>query len=386
MNVLEYRPQYLKLPDSVVKLKTFKEKNFVGIQELENFADKNKIVFPILTNEYFLSLINKDDKNDPLRALILPTIEELESYVDFQDAKKGFLDTSGEATNVKTPGLQHKYSPTALALVSNVCAGLCRECFRKRLFIEGKSVKNETTFPNEEALAYLKEHKEINAILLTGGDSLMLKDESISNILELLNEESLSHITTIRFGTKIQSFFPQRITKELCQLFVDFEKLSGKKVHICTHFEHANELSKESIASLGLTHSFGIAQYNQTVLLKGINDDVDVLYDLFQKLALHGVRPYYLFQCRPVIGSLPMQLTLKEGIFIYANLTKKMTGVHKPRYVMSTPIGKIEILGVHPSDKNIVLLKLHSSKTKESTGDILLYDVSKHNPCWYDMS
>lgn len=382
MKIKDYKPKYVQLGKPITKIEQINKLGIIDTKELSEITKNFKIPFPILTNEYYLNLIDSNDKNDPLRQIVIPTKEELKAYFDNNKKKKGSFDTSGEKKNVKANGLQHKYQPTALALVSNVCASLCRECFRKRLFFEGDCKINETTFPNEESLDYLRKHKEINTILLTGGDALMLKDESIKEILDFLSD--IDHITTIRFGTKVHAFYPTRITNKLCKVLADFSKKTGKAIHICTHFEHVNEISKECIASLELMRKYGIEMYNQSVLLKGITDNAKTLYDLFQKIAVHGVRPYYLFQCRPVVGSLHQQLELKEGIKIYSELMQLMSGIHKPRYAMSTKIGKMEILGVNPNNKDEVILKLHSSKDVSKTGNLIFYNVKENNPCWYD--
>jgi len=382
MKLKDYKPKYVQLKNPITSIEQINNFGIADTKELSEITKDAQIPFPILTNEYYLNLADSNDKNDPIRQIVVPTKEELEIYFDSNKNNKGSFDTSGEKKNVKANGLQHKYQPTALALVSNVCASLCRECFRKRLFFEGNCNVNETTFPNEEALDYLKKHKEINTILLSGGDALMLKDESIKEILEILSD--IDHITTVRFGTKVHAFYPTRITDNLCQILADFTKKTGKAVHVCAHFEHVNEISKECIASLELMRKYGIEMYNQTVLLKGINDNAKILYDLFQKIAVHGVRPYYLFQCRPVFGTLHQQIKLKEGIRIYSELMQLMSGIHKPRYAMSTKIGKMEILGVNPTNSDEVILKLHSAKDIDKTGDIIFYNVKENNPYWYD--
>jgi len=211
----------------------------------------------------------------------------------------------------------------------------------------------------------------------------MLSDESILEILDILADKDLNHITTIRFGSKLFAYFPQRITPKLVNALKNYEQKTGKCIQISTHFEHANELSPECIKALDLMHDAGLIVYNQSVFLKGINDDVDTLYNLFSKMAEHGVRPYYLFQCRPVIGSMHQQVPLTKGVKIYNELMQKMSGVHKPLYVMSTKIGKLQVVGFHPENENIIVLRQHSSKKIEDTGKVLFYDVSKNDPYWF---
>ncbi len=385
MDMEKYKPRYVELPKPITTLRRLSLLGLADMEELLVLEKEYGLPFPLLTSEYFVSLMDIKDPQDPLRQLVVPTKEELNAYYNMdvsQQKERGSFDTSGEHTNLKAPGLQHKYGSTALALISNVCAGLCRECFRKRIFFEESGAANEATFPNEKAIEYLKKHKEINTILLSGGDAFMLSDDSLLDLLDILADKTLDHITTIRFGSKIFAYYPQRVTQKLVTILKDYEQKTGKCIQISTHFEHANELGPECIKSLDLLHGAGLIVYNQTVLLNGINYDVDMLYNLFSKMAEHGVRPYYLFQCRPVIGSMHQQVPLVEGVKIYNKLMQRMSGVHKPLYAMSTKLGKMQIVGLHPENENIIVLRRHSSKKIEDTGKVLFYDVSKNDPYW----
>ncbi len=379
---MRFRPKYVQMKAPLTRLEQFRL--LPGVQDLIAFRDRHGIAFPILTNSYFAGLINPKHRKDPIRSLILPTKQELLSYMEGASQENGCFDTSGESINVKAPGLQHKYTPTALALISNACAGLCRECFRKRLFIKDANGPKETTFPNDDALEYLREHREINTILLSGGDALMLANDSIKELLSYLDSPQLNHLRTVRFGTTVAAFYPQRIDEELCAILADFSNRSGKSVHVCVHYEHPRELTEQSIGALELMRSHGIEMYNQTVLLAGINDDAQVLHQLFEKLAKHGVRPYYLFQCRPVMGSRDMQVKLADGVRIVEELNQMTTGIHKVRYAMSTPGGKMEILGLNPRNSREVVLRYHSAKQSELTGNLVFYDPSKCNPYWFE--
>lgn len=372
---MDFEPGYVKLPGAISSVEKLRS---VGIRGMDGFPEGAKSKFPILTSEYYVGLMDKKDGRGPLRQLVIPSKEELSEYS--QGGARGSFDTSGEGSNLKAPGLQHKYGPTALALISNACAGLCRECFRKRLFIEGKQ-RNEATFPNEKALEYLRAHGEINAILLSGGDAFMLTDDSIAKILEILENESLGHIKTVRFGTKTPAYFPQRITKKLAGMLGEYMKKTGKEVQVAVHFEHPRELSKEALEALANLREAGVGMYNQTVLLKGINDDAEVLFELFSKLSKNMVRPYYLFQCRPVTGSLHMRVPLKRGLRIYNGLMQKLSGIHKPIYAMSTKLGKMQIVGMHPEEEDLIVLRKHSSKESGNTGNVLFHDASEA-PFW----
>jgi KamA family protein len=378
----DYTPKYIRLPHPIRSIKQAKHAGIVGLEGIGPANETRRIRFPFFTNKYYLSLINPHDKEDPIRQLIIPSTEEISAYNDITTA--GSYDTSGEHTNFKAPGLQHKYEPTALALVSNACATHCRECFRKRQFLEGEK-NTEGLFPNPAALNYLKRHKEINSILLSGGDSFMLTDESIENILDMLDVPELEHIKTIRFGTKMHAFYPMRITDELCQMLQEYSDDSEKSIHICTHFDHPREISPQAKEALDMMAYFGLHSYNQTVFLRGINDDAETLNQLWNALTSHGVRPYYLFQCRPVVGSLALQIPLTEGVKIFSESMRHLTGIHKPRYAMSTESGKMEILGEKPNNKDEIMLRFHSAKNPENTGEVVFYNIKENNPYWYEL-
>jgi len=376
-----HRPSYVKLSNPVRSIDDSRLKDIEGIEDIISTINKSRIRLPVLISDHFAGLI---DGNDSVGDIVIPSKEEVEAYSRGLSDETSSLDTSGERDNLKAPGLQHKYGPTAVAIVSALCAGLCRFCFRKRMFMQGQADSNEAEFPNEKALHYLEDHKEINTLLLTGGDSLMLNNESIKELTDILAGPLLNHIRTVRFGSRITSFYPQRIDDELCSILSEFSRNTEKKVHVCTHFEHPLEISEEAKDAFNRMQGYGIGLYNQTVLLKDINDNPQTLYLLFETLVQYGVRPYYIFQDRPVLGSVHMQIPLNEGVRIYNEFMQMMTGIYKPRYAMSTPYGKMEIIGMNPENKEEIVLKQHSARRTEDTGRIIFYNIKENNPYWYE--
>lgn len=324
--------------------------------------------FPVFINPYYYSLIDWKDPEDPIKKMSIPTIQELE--------KAGSFDTSGEQSNTVLPGLQHKYKETAMILSTNQCAMYCRHCFRKRLV--GLS-EEEICSHIAEIAAYIGAHKEISNVLISGGDAFMNSNETIEQYLfELCG---IPHLDFIRFGTRIPVVLPQRITSdpELVDLLGTYSK--KKKIFVVTQFNHPNEITKESMAAVDSLLSLGLPVRNQTVLLKGINDDYNVMGLLMKQLTGIGVIPYYIFQCRPVTGVInQFQVTLKDGFRIFEKSMQMQNGQGKScRFILSHETGKIEIVGIKEGGE--MLFRYHQAKDPTDEGRIFTRNVSEEQ-CW----
>lgn len=314
--------------------------------------------FPMTVPRYYLSLIDwNHPEQDPVFRMSVPSIRETDLSGDF--------DTSGEADNTVLPGLQHKYRQTALILSTHRCAMYCRHCFRKRLV--GIS-DNETAGNVDEMAAYISSHPEITNVLISGGDSFLNSNQTIGRYLEALS--SISHLDLIRFGTRTPVVLPMRIydDPELLNILSSYTKT--KQIYVVTQFNHSNELTPEAVRAIRCLCSAGVIVKNQTVLLKGINDDIRVLGNLLKDLTRYGVIPYYIFQCRPVSGvKSQFQLPLAEGCRIVDGAKNMQNGQGKCiRYAMSHVTGKIDILG-QMSDGNM-LFKYHQAKYEKDLGRI----------------
>ncbi|MDH3215320.1 MAG: KamA family radical SAM protein [Candidatus Krumholzibacteria bacterium] len=291
--------------------------------------------FVFRTNEYYMSLVDWDDPDDPIRRLVVPDESELEEW--------GHLDASFEADYTVVPGLEHKYTSTALLLVNDMCGAYCRFCFRKRLFMEDN---DEVVKDVSEGLAYIREHKEISNVLLTGGDPLIMSTGKLEKIIKQLRE--IDHVQVIRVGTKMPAFNPYRITAdpsllEMIQKYSTFEK----RIYIMAHFNHPVELTDIAVEGLGLLHKAGAVIINQTPLIAGINDDPLVLSELFNKLSYIGVPPYYVFQCRPTLGNRIYSIPVERSYEIFEQARMNSSGLAKrARLVMSHATGKIQIVGL----------------------------------------
>ena len=290
--------------------------------------------FAFRANSYYLGLIDWDDPDDPIRRIIIPGPEELEDW--------GRLDASNEHSYTMVPGCEHKYEFTGLLLVNDLCGGYCRFCFRKRLFMQGNIEVQRDIGPGVE---YIRQHPEINNVLLTGGDPLLLSTNRLDYILSELR--AIEHVKIIRIGSKMPAFNPFRIIDgpEL-RATLARHSLDDKKIYVMTHFNHPRELTPQAVRALNLLQKAGVVTANQTPILRGINDDPEVLGELFNRLSYVGVPPYYLFIGRPTRGNRHFAVPVEESFEIFEQARMKCSGLAmRARLVMSHATGKIEVVG-----------------------------------------
>jgi lysine 2,3-aminomutase len=325
--------------------------------------------FAFRSNEYYQSLIDWSDPADPIRRLIIPSMGELEEW--------GRLDASEEHKYTKVHGLEHKYQYTALLLVNDVCGAYCRFCFRKRIFMnENAEVARDVT----EGLKYIRAHEELNNILLTGGDPLVMSTGKLENIIRPLRE--MEHVNIIRIGSKIPAFNPFRILNDP-SLIEMFERYSTdkKKIYLVAQFNHPRELTDVAIKAVNLLQKAGVITINQTPLIRGINDDPETLGELFNKLSYVGVPPYYVFICRPTLGNRIYSVPVEESWEIFEQARMKCSGLAKrARLVMSHSSGKIEIAG--KSDGH-VYFRYHRAANPEEKARFLVLNSNPHAH-WFD--
>jgi len=346
-------PEHKELKKSISSVKQLKARTDLSLDETKKLEEIVQ-VHPMRVSPYYLSLIDWNDPDDPIRKMAIPSVEELNL--------DGFYDTSGEAENTKMPGLQHKYSETALILATNRCAMYCRHCFRKRLV----GLPSEEILRRfEEAADYISKHGEINNVLISGGDPLVLKNEIIERFLEAL--EGIAHINFIRIGSRVPVTLPARLSDP--KLLAIFEKHSkmDKRLHVITHFNHPREITPQSTTAVNNLIKAGVLLSNQTVLLRGVNDNPETLAGLMNRLVSIGVPPYYIFQCRPVKRvKHHFQVPICEGLRIVEKAKASCNGLSKRfKYMMSHKTGKIEILGIMDWD---VYFKYHEAKDRENLG------------------
>ena len=273
---------------------------------------------------HFFNLIDPEDPDCPIRRQVVPRIEES------MDNAEEMADPCGEDSHMPVPGLVHRYPDRVLFLVTDRCASYCRYCTRSRMVSGVGEQHLETQW--EAAFEYLENTPQVRDVLLSGGDPLLLSDQRLERILTRLR--AIKHIQFIRIGSRIPVFLPQRITPELCAILGRFHPL-----FISIHSNHPRELTSEVRDALGRLANAGIPLGNQSVLLKGINDSVEVQRALVHKLLMCRVRPYYLYQCDLIKGSAHLRAETSKGLEIIEGLRGHTSGYAIPQLVIDAPGG-----------------------------------------------
>lgn len=273
---------------------------------------------------YFFNLIDRENPECPIRKQVIPRGEEMHM------APEEMLDPVGEESSMAVNGLVHRYPDRVLFLVTDRCASYCRYCTRSRLVSNAQEYNFHPRI--EEGLNYLRKHTEVRDVLLSGGDPLLLSDNKLDYILGKLRE--IKHIEFIRIGSRIPVFLPQRITDKLCEVF----KKWGP-IWLSIHVSHPKECTLELSQACEKLSFAGVPLGNQCVLLKGVNDDLQVMRSLMHRLLMMRVKPYYIYQCDLITGSRHFRVDVKKGIEIMQGLRGHTTGYAIPQYVIDAPRG-----------------------------------------------
>ena len=273
---------------------------------------------------YFFNLIDRNDPNCPIRRQVIPRGDEL--VVSSEE----MLDSLGEDTHSPVPGLVHRYPDRVLFLVTDRCASYCRYCTRSRLVSNAQDYNFHPEY--EQALRYIEAHPEVRDVLLSGGDPLLLSDKKLDHLLGRLR--AIKHVEFIRIGSRIPIFLPQRITPELCEVF----KKHGP-IWMSIHVNHPREATQELKDACERLSYAGVPLGNQSVLLRGVNDDAEVMKALVHRLLRMRVRPYYLYQLDLITGSSHFKVDVRKGLEIIQALRGHTTGYAVPQYVIDAPGG-----------------------------------------------
>jgi len=279
---------------------------------------------PVGITPYFMSLLSKDDPRDPLRRTVVPTVFEFTKSPGEDD------DPLGEDDQSPVPGLVHRYPDRVLLLVLDFCSTYCRYCTRSRVVGHGAIYPSRSRL--ERAIEYIRSTPSVRDVLISGGDPLTLNDERLSWLLSRLRE--ISHVEIIRIGTKVPAVLPQRITPNLVRMLRRYHPL-----WMSLHFTHPSECTPEAYRACERLANAGIPLGSQTVLLKGINDNVDTMKTLCHHLMRMRVRPYYIYQCDPISGSGHFRTPVNKGLEILRGLRGHTTGYAVPTYVIDAPGG-----------------------------------------------
>lgn len=315
--------------------------------------------FRMAVTPYYASLIDPNDPNDPIRRQCVPTIEETLPCED------DLTDPLCEDRDSPVPHIVHRYPDRVLFLVTLKCSTYCRHCTRRRLVGEEDRFITEPAL--KAALAYIRAHTEIRDVLISGGDPLVMGTERLEHIISSLR--AIPHVDIIRIGTRVPVVLPMRITTELTDML--------KKYHpiwINTHFNHPRELTPDAARACAAIADAGIPLGNQTVLLKGINDDPETMRRLMVGLVHMRVRPYYIYQCDLSRGIGHFRTNVDVGINIMHSLTGWISGYAVPKFVIDAPGGGGKI----PVNYNYVISKDDKEVVMENfRGDIYKYPQPK---------
>lgn len=288
--------------------------------------EATKGIFRWNITPYYAALMDADDPNCPIRLQMVPRMAEMQP--DFV----GVEDPLEELAHSPVKNLIHNYKDRVAFCVTAECAIYCRYCLRKRMVGDADFMMNKAEL--QEAIDYLAQHPEIRDVLLTGGDPLIYSDENLEWLLSKLR--AIPHIQIIRIGSRLPVTLPHRLTPELGKLLAKYHP-----IWLNTHFNHPKELTPEVLSGLESLHQNGVPVGNQTVLLKGVNDDVDILKALFEKLVQFRVRPYYLYQAQVIGGTAHFRTSIEKGLFLMRELQGRTSGYAIPKYVLDTPFGKV---------------------------------------------
>jgi lysine 2,3-aminomutase len=280
--------------------------------------------FPLSITPYYLSLCDARDASCPIRLQVVPRAEEAR-------ATPGDLrDPLGEEAHEVAPELIRRYPDRALLLVTDRCAVYCRFCTRSRMVGNGGGSRSLERL--QPALEYLRAHPEVEDVIVSGGDALCMATERVTAIVRALRE--IPSIETIRLATRVPVALPQRITGELLEALRPYHPL-----WVMTHFNHPKELTERARLACRSLADAGFPVMNQTVLLRGVNDDAATLTRLFRGLVRERVRPYYLLQMDPVRGTGHLRTPLSTGLALLEQLQGRLSGIALPRFIVDTPGG-----------------------------------------------
>lgn len=278
--------------------------------------------YPLRITPYYASLIHFNDPVDPLRRQVLPSTEELTS------SAAGSADPFEEGRHMPAPGLIHRYRNRAVLLATDRCAVTCRHCTRKNTL--GAAIRSRTFDAFREPLAYLRRTPQVREVIISGGDPLLLGTALLDRLLGAV--QRIPHVDVVRLGTRAPVTLPMRVTPALCRMLA-----AHRPLWINTQFNHPAELTEASRAACDRLQQCGIPLSNQSVLLKGVNDDVATLSRLCNALQKNMIRPYYVFQCDPVAGTEHFFTEPQAGAAMEEELRNNLGGLALPRFVVDLP-------------------------------------------------
>lgn len=317
---LDWKWQFANRITTAKELKKYLPLGFEEYKEIEECLNH----FSMAITPYYLSLIDKNNPFDPIKAQAVPSIKE--TYIDKYDMK----DPLKEDDYMVVPNLVHRYPDRVLFLVTWQCSMYCRHCTRRRKVGEEDRVIDNATVAR--AVEYIEKHTEIRDVLISGGDPFTMGTTRLEHIISQVR--AIKHVEVIRIGTRTPVVMPMRIDDELVNMLKKYQP-----IWINTHFNHPNEITPLSKAACEKIVDAGIPLGNQSVLLKGVNDDAEIMKKLNTMLVQIRVRPYYLYQCDLSMGISHFRTSVEKGISIMHALQGNISGFAIPRYIIDTPYG-----------------------------------------------
>jgi lysine 2,3-aminomutase len=355
------------------RLNTVEEiEKVLPLTDSERKALNTSGLFRVDITPYFISLIDPDYVNDPVRLQIIPRAEEMQAFTAMME------DSLAEDRHSPVPGLVHRYPDRVLMLVTTQCASYCRYCTRSRIVGDPGQTFSRQEF--EAQIEYLKRTPQVRDVLLSGGDPLVLAPKILEEILSRLRD--IPHIEIVRIGSRVPVFLPMRVTQELCDMLQKYHPL-----WINIHINHPNEISQELAEACDRMARAGIPLGNQSVLLAGVNDCVHIQRELVQKMTRIRVRPYYLYQCDLVEGAGHFRTPVAKGIEIIEGLRGHTSGYAVPQYIVDAPGGggKIPVMPnyqISASDHKIILRNYEGYiSTYEEPTEYTAHDPSTCSYC-----
>lgn len=351
--VAHFRPAPVRRPQQSARVRLFRRAFFPEasdrewndwrwqlrhrIQDLETFErilhlshderlaiEQGGSMLPVGVTPYYMSLLSYDSPEQPLRRTVIP------STAEFGCTPGESADPLAEEAMSPVPGLVHRYPDRVLFLVSDFCSTYCRYCTRSR--VVGHGVLHPTVSRLEKAFEYIRSNPQIRDVLVSGGEPLTLSDERLDWILTELRR--IPTVEVVRIGTKAPVVLPQRITPQLTRMLRRHHPL-----WMSIHFTHPDECTTETSRACAMLADAGIPLGSQTVLLRGINDDVETMKKLVQRLMAMRVRPYYLYQCDPIYGTAHFRTPVERGVEIIRGLRGFTSGYAVPTFVVDAPGG-----------------------------------------------
>ena len=298
------------------------------VQDELDGIEATRGVFRWNITPYYASLMDPDDPACPVRRQVVPRLTEMDPDII------GVVDPLEEVAHSPVKNLIHNYHDRVAFCVTSECAIYCRYCLRKRMVGDADMMMRKDEL--QEAIDYIAAHPEIRDVLLTGGDPLTYSEKNLEWILSRLR--AIPHVEVIRIGSRMPVKLPYRITDDLCRMLEQYHP-----IWLNTHYNHPKELTGEAAAAIDRLLRAGVPVGNQTVLLRGVNDDVETLKALCEGLVRMRVRPYYLYQAQLIGGTAHFRTSIERGMELVEALRGRTTGFAIPTYVLDTPFGKVPL-------------------------------------------